>query len=176
MNDFETMVNEHRQRLYSFARRIVRNSEDAEEVVQDAFVRAHRALIKMQPFNRRTLRLESWLYRITLNVARNRLRKKAPVFVCIDAIEDPERLLPPQSAEQTPESHVEEQVNRELLEAAISKLPHHFQASARLRFIEGLTHTEIAQHFGQPVGTVKSHVHRATLVMRQSLRVRLCAT
>src|SRR5437660_5426440 len=73
---FESLVRTFQDRLFSFARRLSRNREDAEEVTQDTFVRAYRAL-KTYPGDRiRALALQAWLYRITLNVARNRLRGK----------------------------------------------------------------------------------------------------
>ncbi|MHB8145248.1 MAG: RNA polymerase sigma factor, partial [Vulcanimicrobiaceae bacterium] len=75
---FETIVDEYQRRLYGFALRMTGNREDAEEIVQDAFVRAYRALAKMSPQQRAELRLQPWLYTITLNVTRNRLRSKRP--------------------------------------------------------------------------------------------------
>ncbi len=71
---FESIVDDYQRRLYGFALRMTGNREDAEEIVQDAFVRAYRALAKMDPQQRAELRLQPWLYTITLNVTRNRLR------------------------------------------------------------------------------------------------------
>ena len=75
---FERIVDEFQRRLYGFALRMTGNREDAEEIVQDAFVRAFRALGKMSPEQRSELRLQPWLYTITLNVTRNRLTVQAP--------------------------------------------------------------------------------------------------
>ena len=84
---FEGLVRAYQDRLYSFALRLTGRREDAEEVAQDAFVRAYRAL-KTYPAERvRALALKAWLYQITLNVARNRLRGKRRVFVPIEAWE-----------------------------------------------------------------------------------------
>src|SRR5215471_740605 len=81
---FESLVRAYQDRLYSFALRVTRNAQDAEEVAQDAFVRAYRALATYGEERIRALALRAWLYRITLNVARNRLRGKKPKFVSID--------------------------------------------------------------------------------------------
>ena len=81
---FERLVRDYQDRLYSFACRLARNPEDAEEIAQDAFVRAYRAL-KTYPAERiRALSLKAWLYQITLNTARNRFRGKRHKFVSID--------------------------------------------------------------------------------------------
>src|SRR5687767_11764214 len=71
---YEQLVRVFQDRLYSFAHRLCGNREDAEEVAQDAFVRAYRALKTWPAARIRSLALQAWLYRITLNVARNRLR------------------------------------------------------------------------------------------------------
>jgi len=146
------------------------NREDAEEIVQDAFVRAYRALGKMAPEQRNELRLQPWLYTITLNVTRNRLRSKRPSSVALDALADPDALLresnegPPQ-----PETIVERNTEVALVEQALMQLPMHLRAAATLRFIEGRSHPEIAEILHQPIGTVKSHVHRAVRILRRIL-------
>src|SRR5205814_1778913 len=82
----------YERRLYGFALRMTGNREDAEEIVQDAFVRAYRALAKMSPEQRAELRLQPWLYTITLNVTRNRLRGKRPTNVALDSLGGPHAL------------------------------------------------------------------------------------
>ena len=90
---FENIVDDFQRRLYGFALRMTGNREDAEEIVQDAFVRAYRALGKMSPEQRAELRLQPWLYTITLNVTRNRCVRKKPTNVALDALADPDALL-----------------------------------------------------------------------------------
>lgn len=165
--DFEQIVRDYEGRLYGFARRIVSNREDAEEVVQDAFVRAHRALRKMTPGERKGLPLRPWLYVITQNVARNRLRKKSVPSVSLDAIDDPESPSLGYSHYGLPEPFLERRASIERVEEALSRLPLRLRDTARLRFIEGHSHPEIAAIFRQPVGTAKAHVRRATLLMRK---------
>ena len=168
---FDAIVDEFQRRLYGFALRMTGIREDAEEIVQDAFVRAYRALGKMSLEQRAELRLQPWLYTITLNVTRNRLRSKKPTNVALDALADPDALLrgathdgPPQ-----PETIVQRNAEMALVERALLQLPMHLRAAATLRFIEGRSHPEIAEILGQPIGTVKSHVHRAVRVLRRSL-------
>ncbi len=167
---FESIVDDYQRRLYGFALRMTGNREDAEEIVQDAFVRAYRALGKMSPQQRSELRLQPWLYTITLNVTRNRLRSKKPTNVALDALADPDALLraslegPPQ-----PQHIVERDADMVLVEKALLQLPMHLRAAATLRFIEGRSHPEIAEILNQPIGTVKSHVHRAVRILRRIL-------
>ncbi len=168
---FDRIVEEYQRRLYGFALRMTGNREDAEEIVQDAFVRAYRALLKMGPEQRAELRLQPWLYTITLNVTRNRLRSKRPTNVALDALADPDALLreatheaPPQ-----PEKIFQQNADMALVERALLQLPVHLRAAATLRFIEGRSHPEIAEILNQPIGTVKSHVHRAVRILRRIL-------
>ncbi|MBC5829285.1 MAG: sigma-70 family RNA polymerase sigma factor [Candidatus Eremiobacteraeota bacterium] len=167
---FDRIVDDYQRRLYGFALRMTGNREDAEEIVQDAFVRAYRALGKMSLEQRSELRLQPWLYTITLNVTRNRLRSKKPTSVALDSLADPDALLrgaregPPQ-----PEAIVERDADMILVERALLQLPMHLRAAATLRFIEGYSHPEIAEILGQPIGTVKSHVHRAVRILRRIL-------
>ena len=167
---FERIVDDYQRRLYGFALRMTGNREDAEEIVQDAFVRAFRALGKMTDEQRRELRLQPWLYTITLNVTRNRLRSKRPTNVALDALADPDALLKnTQPGPEPPERIVERSADMALVEQALLQLPMHLRAAATLRFIEGRSHPEIAEILNQPIGTVKSHVHRAVRILRRIL-------
>jgi RNA polymerase sigma-70 factor (ECF subfamily) len=168
--NFDRIVDEYQRRLYGFALRMTGNREDAEEIVQDAFVRAFRALGKMTEQQRAELRLQPWLYTITLNVTRNRLRSKRPTNVALDALADPDALLNNAGeGPDRPEDIIERGVDMQLVEQALLQLPMHLRAAATLRFIEGRSHPEIAEILNQPIGTVKSHVHRAVRVLRRIL-------
>jgi RNA polymerase sigma-70 factor (ECF subfamily) len=168
--NFEKIVDEYQRRLYGFALRMTGNREDAEEIVQDAFVRAYKALAKMEPATRAELRLQPWLYTITLNVTRNRLRSKRPTNVALDALADPDALLnETQEGPDQPEAIVDRAADMVLVEQALLSLPMHLRAAATLRFIEGRSHPEIAEILKQPIGTVKSHVHRAVRILRNIL-------
>src|ERR1700722_16805175 len=128
---FEAIVDEYQRRLYGFALRMTGNREDAEEIVQDAFVRAYRALGKMSLEQRSELRLQPWLYTITLNVTRNRLRSKRPSNVALDSLADPDALLnETQEGPDQPERIVEQNTEIALVERALLQLPMHLRAAA----------------------------------------------
>src|SRR5258708_12099571 len=97
---FEHLVRTYQDRLYSFALRLTGSRQDAEESTQDAFVRAYRALHSYPEDRRRAMRLRPWLYQITLNTVRNRVRR--PMLVTV-AVEGPvaNALAPP--AHQPPQ-------------------------------------------------------------------------
>lgn len=162
--NFETLVNTYQRRLYFYALRILRNHEDAEEAVQDAFMRVHRALSKSDTKRLHYARLSAWLFKITLNVVRNRLRRKRLEQISVDegshsALQD----------RTSPDVILDRHTTIELTERAIRELPPYLLVAARLRFIDGLPHSEIAQRCLQPEGTVKANVFRAKRLLRQIL-------
>jgi RNA polymerase sigma-70 factor (ECF subfamily) len=169
VSDFERIVADYETKLRLFAQRMSGSREDAEEIVQDAFLRAYRALQRMPENLRQDLRLKGWLYTITLNVTRNRMHKKSPVVVSLDGVDDPARFLSQCVERETPESALDERASLEVVESALLSVPEHMRATARLKFLEGRTHREIATAFRQPIGTVKSHVRRAAIIMRRQL-------
>jgi RNA polymerase sigma-70 factor (ECF subfamily) len=165
--DFERIVGNYETKLRAYAQRMSGNREDAEEIVQDAFLRAYRALDRMPESARRELRLAGWLYTITLNVTRNRLRKKTPAVVSLDSAADPTWLLSHYVEGETPESVLDARASLEVVESALLSVPEHMRSTARLKFVEGRTHREIANAYRRPIGTVKSHVRRAAIVIRR---------
>ncbi len=169
MSSFEELVLMYHKRLYAYAVQILRNREDAEEAVQDAFLRAHRAWEKMEPKPCHDARLRGWLYKITLNVVRNRFRKKQLTQICIDELNDPHSWHSSLEDRSRPDTLVDERATFGLVEGAIRGLPSHLHEAARLRFIEDLTHPEIAERCAQPIGTIKSQVFRARLLLRAQL-------
>ena len=168
---FERAVREYQDRLYSFAHRLTGSHEDAEEIAQDAFVRAYRAL-KTYPADRiRALRLKAWLYQITLNVARNRFRVRRQKFVSIDERPEEGRAgwEPEDDPEGRPDSRFERRRRRADIATLVAGLPERYRSALILRYMEGLRLEEVAAVLKQPLGTVKSNVHRAVNALRAAL-------
>ncbi len=168
---FERMVREYQDRLYSFAHRLTGNPEDAEEIAQDAFVRAYRAL-KSYPAERiGALRLKAWLYQITLNLARNRFRVKRQKFVSIDERSENGRPAwePEDDPDTRPDSRLEQGRRRADIATLVAGLPERYRSALILRYMEGLRLEEVASVLKQPLGTVKSNVHRAVNALRVAL-------
>jgi RNA polymerase sigma-70 factor, ECF subfamily len=168
---FERMVREYQDRLYSFAHRLAGNPQDAEEIAQDAFVRAYRALETYPAERIRALSLKAWLYQITLNVARNRMRAKRHAVVSIDERDGDGHAAwePEDSPENRPDSRFERGRRRADIATLVAGLPERYRSALILRYMEGLRLEEVASVLKQPLGTVKSNVHRAVNALREAL-------
>ena len=168
---FEALVRTYQDRLYAFGLRLTGNSRDAEEIAQDAFVRAYRALARYPAERVETLKLRAWLFQVTVNVARNRARTRRPTEVPLlapdgtyDGLTDP----PADDAER-PEEVAERHDEQDRVAAVVATLPERYRAAVVLRHIQGLSYQEIATVLGQPAGTVKSNVHRGVAYLRAAL-------
>lgn len=167
---FDALVGQYADRLYGVAWRVTGSREDAEEVVQDAFVKAHRTLLDTYSATRvRELALRPWLYTIALNGARNRRRGRRPVR-SLDA-PGPNGQAAPEPAEPGPGplTLAESGELAGTIEGELLRLPRPQRAAIVLRLIEGLSYDEAAGVLERPVGTVKSDVHRGLRRLRQRL-------
>ena len=169
---FEQLMETYQHRLYSFALRLSGNAQDAEEIVQDAFVRAYRALQRYPVERIQALALRPWLYRITLNVYRNRVRGKRLAVLSLEgrSEEGPDR-EPADPEHERPEQVAANAELRGELAALVAALPERYRAAVILRYIEGLSYAELAESLSQPVGTVKANVHRGIKQLRQQMLV-----
>jgi RNA polymerase sigma-70 factor, ECF subfamily len=165
---FERLVLAYQDRLYGFALRMTGSRPDAEEVAQDTFVRAYRALASYPAERIRALAPRPWLYRIALNVVRNRARRWRPTLVPLDGTLA-ERHEPPDPAER-PEAAAERAEEQDRLGALIAALPARYRAAVVLRHIDDLGYAEVAALLDQPVGTVKANVHRGIRLLRDALQ------
>jgi len=164
--NFEHLVRMYQDRLFGFALRLTGIRQDAEDCIQDAFIRAYRALERYPMEQRRTLLVKAWLYRITLNVVRNRVRR--PVFASVTVDGHVADWLADANAEQ-PDVVVEStETNRELA-GLVEQLPPRYQVAVVLRHVQGLSYAEAAAVLEQPVGTTKSDVHRGLRLLRDAL-------
>lgn len=169
---FEALVRAYQDRLYSYALRLTSRGEDAEEVAQDAFVRAYRALGSYPPERIRAMALRAWLYQITLNVARNRFRGKKLCTVSLDhplSAGGETARETPGDPEERPDRRYEQARQRADISALVSTLPERYRAPLILRYVEGLDVDEVAKVLGQPVGTTKSNVHRGINALREAI-------
>ena len=169
---FEELVRAYQDRLFSFALRMTRSREDAEEVAQDAFVRAYRALGSYPAERVRDMALRPWLYQIALNVARNRLRGKKLRLVSLDGAGEDGRgssWEPSDEPESRPDARYEKERQRVDIAALVASLPERYRAALILRYVEGLSLEEVAKILKQPLGTTKSNVHRGVNALREAL-------
>lgn len=166
---FEAIMRRHNQLLFRTARSIVRNDADAEDVVQESYLRAWRALGTY----RAESKLSTWLVRITTNEALGRLRRKSAQVIPLEAAmmsSEPETLAAlTEEPERGPEQAVQRSQMRKLVEARIDVLPEAFRTVFMLRAIEEMSVEEVAQALEIPEATVRSRFSRARSLLRESL-------
>jgi RNA polymerase sigma factor (sigma-70 family) len=155
---FERMVHEHQDRLFALGFALTGNRHDAEEVAQDTLLRAYRALVTYSPERIRELKQRPWLHRIAVNVARNRYRGLRPRLVELNGSE--------QDTTPGPEARALRRVQVEGVLAGLAGLTPRHREAVVLRVVQDLSYAEMAEVLGQPIGTVKSNVHRALQVLR----------
>jgi RNA polymerase sigma-70 factor (ECF subfamily) len=167
---FEALVAAYQDRLYGLAWRVTGNSEDAEEAVQDALVKTHRALYTSYSAARvRELNLRPWLFAVTVNAARNRIRGRRASSSLNESSPDGQPAIEVAADQPSPPSLAENRELGEALERALQTLPLHYRAAIVVRLVEGLSYDEAASVLGRPTGTVKSDVHRGLRLLRERL-------
>jgi RNA polymerase sigma-70 factor (ECF subfamily) len=166
---FEQLVLDYQDRLYAFVLRLSGSREEAQEIVQDAFVRAYRALTTYPAERIRTLALRPWLYQIALNLARNRAHRREPPSVSLETVYADPDLEPQGDPEKQPEALSEARERQARLQRLLLALPESYRSAVILRHVEGLSYGEMAAVLEQPVGTIKAHVHRGVKFLREAL-------
>ena len=170
MEAFEEIMSRYESRVFNMAMRFTRNQEDAEEVLQDVFSTIYR---KIDSFEGKSA-FSSWLYRIVVNAAFMKLRKRKQDTTV--SIED----LTPTVRQTCVEQDLSFQARsdtlsinremREMLEAAISRLPGQYRAVFVLRDVDGLSNQEVGGILGLSIPAVKSRLHRSRLMLRKKLQ------
>ncbi len=166
---FEELVSRYESTVYNLAMRFTRNQEDAEEVLQDVFLTI---FTKVKGFEGKSA-FSSWLYRVIVNSSFMKLRKRrSSLIVAIDD-EGEHGSRSVIENEKSSEVSLEEQLQnsrlREILAAAVDKLPDQYRAVFLLRDVEGLSNTEVGNILDLSIPAVKSRLHRARLMLRRKL-------
>ena len=165
-NAFELLMRRHNQMLYRTARSILKDDAEAEDAVQEAYLRAFQSLAQLEDHTR----FATWLATIAVNEARGRLRRAKRTDPLDDGIMQTE--VVPMFTEPTasPERLALSGELRLVLERAIDDLPGPFRTVFMLRGVEGLNVAETAACLGIPPATVKTRFHRARALLRQALQ------
>lgn len=166
---FAAIMRRHNQRLFRTARSILKSDAEAEDALQDAYLRAWRALAGF----RAEARLSTWLVRIVANEALGRLRRKhISVTSLDDAMNEHEtkyQAALADDARQGPEGVTTRAQLRQLIESRIDTLPETFRTVFMLRAIEGMNVEEVARSLDIPAATVRTRYFRARHLMRKNL-------
>jgi RNA polymerase sigma-70 factor (ECF subfamily) len=167
---FELLVEKYQRKLARLLSRFIRDPAEVEDVTQEAFIKAYRAL----PAFRGDSAFYTWLYRIGINTAKNYLMamgRRAPTSTEVEA-EEAEGF---EEGEQlrdinTPESVLLSNEIAETVNSTIEGLPEELRRAIQMREIEGLSYEDIAQAMNCPIGTVRSRIFRAREAIAEQLR------
>lgn len=167
---FDLLVSKYQRKIFRLLSRLIRDPAEIEDVAQEAFVKAYRAL----PNFRGESAFYTWLYRIAINTAKNYLvsqGRRAPTTT-ENEIEDAETFDDGEQLRDlnTPDSMLLTKQVAEAVNRAIDQLPEDLRTAIVLRELEGLSYEEIAESMNCPIGTVRSRIFRAREAIAEELR------
>ena len=167
---FDLLVAKYQRKIFRLLSRLIRDQGEVEDVAQEAFIKAYRAL----PNFRGDSAFYTWLYRIAINTAKNHLvsqGRRAPTSTEAD-IEEAETFDDGEHLRDlnTPDSMLLSKQVAEAVNRAIDQLPEDLRTAIVLREIEGLSYEEIAESMNCPIGTVRSRIFRAREAIAQELK------
>jgi RNA polymerase sigma-70 factor, ECF subfamily len=166
---FADLVDRHKDRALTVAVRLLRRREDAEEAVQDAFVRAFRGLAEF----RGESRFSTWFYRILYNICLTRLRRShGGMTVSIDDpdAEGPAAALVDEGDDPLDQLNMSE--TRAIIAEEMARLPERFRVPVTLFYVNDMSYEEIASVLDAPIGTVKTNLFRGRVALRDQVRAR----
>ena len=165
---FDLLFSRYQHKILNLVSRYLRDQQDVEDVTQEAFIKAFRAL----PRFRGESAFYTWLYRIAINTAKNHLvaRSRRPPGVDVD-IEDAEFMdgTDVLRESESPEAALSRDELAEVINATLSELPDDLRSAVTLREFDGLTYEQIAEIMDCPVGTVRSRIFRAREAIDQRI-------
>lgn len=169
---FRELLGRYERPVFSLVVRMVRNPTTAEDLAQEAFIKAFNALDRYDP----SYRFSNWIFKIANNLAIDHLRKKRLDTVSIDgsphagsdAEAEETRMQLPDTGE-SPETYVESRELGGQIEAAIGQLRPEYRTAVLLRHVEGHAYDEIADIMELPLGTVKTYIHRGRSELKEHL-------
>jgi RNA polymerase sigma-70 factor (ECF subfamily) len=164
---FDVLVRRYKDQLLNFVYRFVGNRSDAEDIVQETFLRVY----KNKHYYKEIAKFSTWVYTIAGNLAKTELRrrKRHKIFSVSNFVNE-ERDYDIPDREHSPERKVDSTIQENIIQKAIEKLPTKFKEVIILRDIQGFAYEEISQILNIPLGTVKSRVNRGRLKLQEDLK------
>jgi RNA polymerase sigma-70 factor (ECF subfamily) len=168
---FATLVDRYRHRLQNIVYRYIRDSQRAEDLAQEAFVRVY---LHRERY-RKTGKFSTWIFTIAVNLAKNEIRRKVRLrdVLSLDHLAELLGGGDPgirDDSQPSPDRQAERGQTNEMVTNAIGKLPPVYREALVLRDIEGLAYEEIAEILGIPGGTVRSRINRARIMLKDKLK------
>ena len=164
---FELLVRRYKDQLLNFIYRFVGNRSDAEDLVQETFLRVY----KNKHYYKEIAKFSTWVYTIAGNLAKTELRRRRrhKIFSVSNFVNDERDYDIPDQA-HSPEQEVDRMLKEHVIQKAIEKLHPRFKEVIILRDIQGFAYEEISQILNIPLGTVKSRVNRGRLKLQEDLK------
>jgi RNA polymerase sigma-70 factor (ECF subfamily) len=166
---FRFLVERYQAEVYGLALRILGRAEDAEDLAQETFLRAFRALGRYDP----TRPFGAWLHTIAARLCIDHHRRNRAKFVSLTQPEEgtagEERTIELEDPADRPDEEVEKSELARRLDALVQELPPDSRTAILLRHQQDLPYEEIARVLGVPIGTVKARIHRARIMLKQKL-------
>ena len=164
---YDILVRRYKDQLLNFVYRFVGNRTDAEDIVQETFLRVY----KNKHMYKEIAKFSTWVYTIAGNLAKTELRrrKRHKIFSVSNFVNE-ERDYDIPDPEHSPEQKVDSALQEGIIQKAIEKLPVKFKEVIILRDIQGFAYEEISQILSIPLGTVKSRVNRGRLKLQEDLK------
>jgi RNA polymerase sigma-70 factor (ECF subfamily) len=157
---FASLVEAYKDLVFAVSTRLTGSRDLAEDLAQEVFMRVHRGL----PYFRGEARLGTWIYRIVANLAAEPRFRRRPET----SLDEREAGRPAREV-GTHDAAFGELELKDRLEKAIARLPDHYQLLVAGHYLKGARYEELAEAAGMPLGTVKTHLHRAKRLLRQML-------
>ncbi len=164
---FDILVHRYKDQLLNFVYRFVGNRNDAEDIVQETFLRVY----KNKHYYKEIAKFSTWIYTIAGNLAKTELRKrKRRKLFSVSNFMNEEKDYDIPDTERNPELEVDGTIKDDIIQKAIEKLPPKFKEVILLRDVQGFSYEEISQILNIPLGTVKSRVNRGRLKLQEDLK------
>ena len=164
---FDILVHRYKDQLLNFVYRFVGNRNDAEDIVQETFLRVY----KNKHYYKEIAKFSTWIYTIAGNLAKTELRKrKRRKLFSVSNFMNEEKDYEIPDEDKNPELEVDGTIKDDIIQKAIEKLPPKFKEVILLRDVQGFSYEEISQILNIPLGTVKSRVNRGRLKLQEDLK------
>lgn len=163
---FDVIVGRYKEPLISFVIQYVRERSDAEDIVQDTFVK----VFNNKQLYRQIARFSTWIHTVARNYARSEIRKKTRYRPhAMSSLIDGDKELNDVVSDNRPDDLSESPVRLAVIRKAIQELPENYRELIRLREMERLPYDQIAERTGLPLGTVKSRVNRGRAILQKKI-------
>jgi len=165
---FSRLIDNYKNMVYNLAYRMCNNPQEAEDISQESFLHTYQSLARFNP----SYKFSTWLYQITLNIIRDRFKKKELNYVSLDTpieTDDSEYYHQPVDLSNNPEQIIFQKENLRIIQQAIYSLPLKFREVIVLRHLQDLSYIEIANILKLPQGTVKVRLYRAREQLKKIL-------